>query len=188
MTDSINSLAGSTASEALPSLAEFADEVGGAWPKGWYAATIIEGYATPKGKTFTTADSVSQKGDSRNLRLCLSATNGTDTRTMQESFNYRVGDFSVERINFIREARTENKGIKNWGDKDAQRSSLAIGKLGQIGEAISKGFSFTINGNGGLSVGPLVGQKVDIRLGINDEGYNEITGFAPAGTKTSKKA
>jgi hypothetical protein len=188
MSESINSLADSTTHEALPSLADFADEVGGAWPKGWYAATIIEGYATPKGKQFSTGDTPSQKGDSRNLRLCLKATDGKSERTMQESFNYRQGDFSAERLAFIAEARTENKGLKNWADKDAQRSSLAIGKLGQIGKAIAEGFQFSINGNGGLNVAPLIGVAVDIRLGINDDGFNEITGFAPAGSKTAKKS
>ena len=187
MSESINSLAGSTSAELVPSLSDVADEVGGAWPKGWYPATIIEGYSTPKGKQFTTSDAPSQKGDSRNLRLCFSASDGKSERTMQESFNYRSGDLSAERIAYVLEARTENKGIKNWADKDAQRSSLALGKLGQIAKAISDTFQFSLNGNGGLAIAPLVGAKVDIRLGINEEGFNEVTGFAPAGTKTGGK-
>lgn len=186
MSESINSLADSVAAEHVVDLEDFYEAPGGAWPKGWYPATIIEGYATPKGKQFRTEDSASLKGDSRNLRLCVLASDGKGERTMQESFNYRVGDFSDERKAFIKSAREENKDVKGrWTDYDAQRSSLALVKLSVIAKAV--GASFATNGNGGLVTAPLIGKKVDIRLGINDEGFNEITAFAPAGTKAFVK-
>src|ERR1017187_2242652 len=64
---------GGMAQEAMPSLAEIAQETGGAWPPGWYGAEIIEGY-TAGGYQFTTADTVSKAGDSRNLRVALKLT------------------------------------------------------------------------------------------------------------------
>lgn len=175
----------SLAAEEVVSLAEFADEPGGAWAPGWYAAEIIEGYTTQKGKVFTTEDAASSKGDSRNLRVCLKVSGPSGDRTMQESFNYRTSDFSSERLAFIKEARAEYKDVKGrWADGDAQRSSLAIAKLGQIEKASGKVF---ISQFGPLA-GKLVGAKVDVRLNIDDNGYNVVTAFAPAGSKTTRKS
>lgn len=189
MTDvTLNGIADSTETESV-SLTDFAEEVGGAWPNGWYAADIIEGYATQKsGKVFTTEDTVSGKGDSRNLRICFKVTNAkADERTMQESFNYRSSDFTSERLAFIKEARAEYKGVKGrWSDADAQRSSLAIAKIGQLQKAL--GFSELKVANGGLVAGVFVAQKVDVRLTTDENGYNEINAFAPAGTKTGRKS
>jgi hypothetical protein len=182
----LNGMTDATESEALPDLTELADEPGGAWKPGWYAATIIEGYATPKGKQFATEDVVSQKGDSRNLRLCVSVHNGADSRNVQEVFNYRPSDLTPERLAYIKEARAENKGVQGrWTDTDAQRSSLAIGKLGQITKAV--GFGFKRAGST-IITAPLVSQNIDVRVAIDENGYNVITGFAPAGTKAPKRA
>jgi len=169
-------------------LSDFAAEPGGAWPTGWYRASIIEGYATPKGHQFATFDAPSQKGDSRNLRLCflVSGSSGNE-RTMQESFNYRPSDFSRERLAYIKEARIEYKDVKGrWADADAQRSSLAIAKIGQFQKAL--GFSeLKTTTDGGVLAGVFVDQKVDVRLGVDENGYNVVTAFAPAGTKTGGK-
>lgn len=168
--------------EALPSLAEFADEPGGTWTPGWYAGEIVEGYTTQKGKTFLTEDAVSQKGDSRNLRICVRVVKGNLDRTLQETYNYRSTDFTPERIAFVKEAREEYKGVKGrWPDADAQRSSLAIASIGQIEKAALAPGSFR-RSQGALVVGPLFGKKVDVRLTIDEKGYNAITFIAPAGS------
>jgi hypothetical protein len=181
----LNSVMDDLAVEEVASLADFAEEPGGAWASGWYKAEIIEGYTTQKGKTFLTEDGASQKGDSRNLRLCVKVFNGDSERTMQESFNYRPSDFTAERLAYIKEARIENKNVKGrWADADVQRSSLAIATLGQIEKALGQGFR---RANGVLLTQPLVGKKLDVRLTIGDNGYNEITAFAPADSKTKGK-
>src|SRR5215470_4329495 len=96
------------AQESLPNLDDYVEEVGGPWAKGWYAAEIIEGYTTRKGTVFTTGDEPSKNGDSRNLRICLKMTNAKgDTRTLQDSINYRTSDFTAERLAFIKEMREE---------------------------------------------------------------------------------
>ena len=180
----LNGVAEGLASEGrVVSLEEFADEPGGAWQKGWYPATIIEGYTTAKGKTFATEDSVSTKGDSRNLRVCLKVANGTNERTMQNSFNYRPSDFTAERLAFIKEAREEYRNVKGrWSDGDAQRSSLAIAKLGQVQKATLKSFIFDDH----MDVTKLFNVPVDVYLSIDENGYNEVTAFAPAGAKTKR--
>ncbi len=186
MTETLDQVVDNAAVEEVPSLADFAEEAGGAWPKGWYKAEIIEGYATHKGKVFTTEDTTSSKGDSRNMRLCFTVFGATGERTMQESFNYRPSDFSAERLQFIKEQRTEYKGVRGrWSDADAQRTSLALAKIG----AIEKALGFSIRTKDGLTTpARAVGQKIDVRLGQNEEGYNEITGFAKAGERVKSRS
>jgi hypothetical protein len=168
-------------SENVPDLSDLAAEAsGGALKAGWYAAEVIEGYATRKGHQFTTEDTVSQKGDSRNLRICLKI----GERNLQTSFNYRVTDFSPERIAHIKELREEFKGVQGkWADADGQRSSLAIAKLGQFQKAV--GFTFKRTPTGQIVASPFVGQKIDVRLNVNEEGYNDVKEFAKAGDRTA---
>lgn len=168
----------------VPSLADFAEAPGGALPAGWYSATIIEGYTTRKaGKVFTTADFVSGKGDSRNLRLCFAIdVEGRDAVQMQESFNYRPSDFTVERLAYITQARLDHKGVQGkWNDDpDGQRSSLAVAKIG----AIEKAFGFALRTVDGVAPAKAIGQRVDVRLMINADGYNEVSKFDKLGSHT----
>ncbi len=167
--------------ESLPDLSEYADEPGGPLPRGWYPAEAVEGYATRSGKEKFTEDVVAKDGGSRNLRVCFAVqTGGKDVRNLQSQFNYRRNDFSADRLKFVLAMREEMKGVRNWPDRDAQRSSLALAKLGQfqkagaklefIGEAVK-----TIN---------LIGGKYDVYVSIDSNGYNEITQYAKAGTVT----
>lgn len=173
-------------SETIEGLEDFAEEPQGAWKNGWYPAVILEGFQTRKGKTIETGDSVSQKGDSRNLKLCIKVANGKDERTLITSFNYRTSDFTPERLAFIKEARAENKGVKGkWSDSDAQRSSLALASLGGLAKAV--GFSPKLAPQGGLIAGIYVGQAVDVYLGVDDKGYNEVRNFAKSGTGGKKQ-
>lgn len=184
----LNGIADGLETEEVPSLSDFADEPSGAWPNGWYSAEIIEGYTTGKGKVFETEDTVSKRGDSRNLRLCFKVSKkGGDERNMQESFNYRVTDFTSERLAFIKEMRAEYKGVKGkWmGAEDAQRSSLAIAKLGALEKSI--GLRLKRASDGSLVPSVFVGQKLDVRLGTDENGYNEIKEFTKFGERNSKK-
>lgn len=173
----------------LASLTDFADEPSsGAWPDGWYKARTIEGYATRKGTQIVTADAISQKGDSRNMRLCFQVTNQAgETRNMFESFNYRLEDFSAERMALVKEARAEFKRVRGKGPGDAadlQRSSLALAKLGQLQRAL--GFNLTVEGEG-ISTGPLVNREMDLRIGTDDQGYNVVREFAKLGERSGGK-
>lgn len=172
--------------EAINGLEEMAEEPQGAWPKGWYSAEVIEGFQTRKGKTIQTGDAVSKDGASRNLKLCVRVKNGVEERNMIASFNYRVSDFSPERIAFIKEKRVEMKGVRGrWPDTDAQRSSLALAFIGGLTKAL--GFSPKI-ANGGLVSGIYVGSKVDVYLGQDEKGYNEVKNFSALGTGGKKQA
>jgi hypothetical protein len=182
---------GGTVPEEMPSFAELADPIGGAWPKAWYSADIIEGYTTPNGHTFTTKDAPSRNGDSRNLTICLSLDGGKvvpgQTRTTFVQFNYRAEDLTAARVQQVMQARKNFAGQKGkWiGNEDIQRSSIAMGKFGQLEEAL--GFRLPKHPEGHFAPVKLVTQKVDVRLGMDeDDKYNEVNAFAKAGTKAKK--
>jgi len=174
--------------EGVVSLDGFDYDASGAWPKGWYSAEIIEGYSTPKGKVFTTEDGVSQKGDSRNARLCFKVVGpGGEQRTLQDTINYRPSDFTAERVAYVKQARIEHKGARGrWNDDpDAQRTSLALVTINELEKAV--GFNLR-NADGYMFPARTVGQKVDVRLKVNEDGFNEIGGYAKAGTGGKKPA
>jgi hypothetical protein len=179
----INTITAGNISEGSVDLSAFAQPSEGAWPSGWYKATIIESYVTKKGHQFITQDVLSKNGDSRNLRLCFAVTNGKETRNIQQGLNYRVEDFSADRLAAISEARAQYKGLQGkWpgAASDLQRSSLALAKLGQLQKAI--GFPFKI-ANAKIDSSPLIGQAVDVHLRIDENGFNKISKFARAGSK-----
>jgi hypothetical protein len=178
---------GGMAPEELPSLSDFATEPGGAWPKGWYGAEVVEAYATGKGTIFTTEDKPSKAGDSRNLVLCFSMDGSKlGTRNTFVQVNYRETDFTADRMAAVKEAREQFKGMRGaWtGNTDLQRSSLALAQLGQIENAL--GFRIKLHPSGHILAASLVGQKMDVRLGEDEKGYNEINAFAKAGTRAKK--
>jgi hypothetical protein len=178
----INSM--SLAPEEMPSLADFGREPStGAWPDGWYSATITEGYATNSGHQWITGDTASKAGDSRNMRVCFAVVNkAKESRNYWASFNYRLGDFTPARIQAVVSARQHAKE-QQWKGKwpgemaDLQRTSLAIGQLGQFERAL--GFRLQKTEAGFLDVGPFVGKQIDLRLKLNDEtGFSEPVEFA----------
>lgn len=167
--------------EEIPSLADFADDVGGPWANGWYKAEVVEGYTTRKGKVIQTDDTQSSKGDSRNLKLAFRVVDSKgNERFIMENINYRNSDFTKARISYIKEMREEYKGVKGrWADGDAQRTSLALARLGAL-EKIAGAIKRTAEG---VAAFQFVGKRLDVRLGTDDNGYNVITAFAPSGTK-----
>lgn len=177
---------GGNVPEEMPSLSEFAQEPGGAWPKGWYAGKIVEGYATGSGKTWVTEDTQSNSGDSRNMRICVTLNGKLGTRNTFVSLNYRPSDFSAEQMAAVKAAREEFKDVRGaWtGHTDVQRASLALAKLGQLENAL--GFRLKLHPSGHILVGTLVGQDMDFRLTEDDKGYNVINAFAKAGTRAKR--
>ncbi len=188
----LNSIAETAFSESLPDITDLADEPSsGAWANGWYRAQVVEGYATRKGTTFETGSVTSKDGNSQNLRICFVVTNPKgETRNIQTSLNYRVTDFTPERIEAVKEARAEFKGSNGaWGPKgstvaDLQRSSLAVAKLGQFFKAV--GTTPKRREDGVLISTPFVGASVDVKLVTTDKGFNDINEFAKSGERVGK--
>ncbi len=187
--------------EPAPSLADLAapEEGVGAWPRGWYRAHIITSYTTGKGKVFETSDVLSKDAASRNLFLCL-ALDGTayrpsssdpkervpqpgpgGVRNVRVTLNYRPGDLTPQRIAEVREARKQYAEVQGaWPDKDIQAASLSLGRLGQLEKAL--GLRLPFDGNR-FNVSMLVGQRLNVRLTISEDGFNEVAAFAEAGSK-----
>jgi hypothetical protein len=177
------------ASEGEVDFAAFADEPSqGAWPNGWYAATVIEGYATRKGHQFITEDVTSKNGDSRNIRFCFAVVNTAgETRNIQEQYNYKSELLlTSEGLTGLAEARKELKGVRSWpGEAKAmQSSSITLGKLGQFQKALGLKLKST-----GISFDPsvFVGQRVDVKLSTDTDGFNKVTEFSKAGEKARSK-
>lgn len=181
------------AEEELPSLTDIAQEPSsGAWPDGWYKATIIEGYSTNRGAQFETSDTLSKAGNSRNLLLCMTVQNGAETRNMFGRLNYKLEDFDPQRLVKVKQLREQAKKEK-WGNKwpdelkAFQATNLSMGRLGQIEAAV--GFRFKRTQAGFINVKPLVGQQVDVHLRLNQEtSFSEITEYAKLGDRTNKAA
>lgn len=177
--------AGGLAQEELPSLDTFYEEPGGNITPGWYAATVLEGYATGKGTQFTTTDEPFKDGR-RIFRLALGLTVGGQTRNLQKTFFYSPDQFTGESLAHIKSLREQFKGQKSWaGQGQAQNFSITLGHLSQLEKAI--GFKLARHPNGGLLAAPYVGKKMDVRVSTSKNGYDDITGFAPAGTRAGKK-
>lgn len=159
-------------------LSAMADKPTGVWPRGWYPAEIIEGY-NAGGHMFLTETTISRKQNSYNFRVCVRINNNGEVRTNFKAFNYRPEDFSRDRIELVNNLRQEFAGQRgSWvGYEDAQRSSMALGQLGQFQQAT--GVSLTLNPEGIILVTPYIGVKCFTRLTINEEtGYNEVNAFS----------
>jgi hypothetical protein len=188
------------AQEAAPSLSDLAapEEGAGAWPKGWFRAVILPGYTTGKGTTFETSDKLARDPGSRNLFICLEVSGDVyipsspdpaarklspgpgGKRNIRATFNYNPNDLTAARIALIKEARERYKAVQGaWPDKAIQASSLSLGRLGQLEKAV--GFQLPFVG-GRYNPAPFVGQRVDVRLSIDDKGFSDVAAVAPAGS------
>lgn len=173
------------AQEEIPSLDSFYEEPGGNITPGWYAATVLEGYATGKGTQFTTVDEPFKDGR-RIFRLALGLLVNGSQRNLQKTFFYSPESFSAENLAHIKSLREQFKGQKSWaGQGQAQNFSITLGHLSQLEKAI--GFKLARHPNGGLLAAPYIGKKLDVRVSTGKNGYDEVSGFAPAGTRATTK-
>jgi len=178
----INNIA--TAAEEMPSLADMAHEPSsGAWPDGWYAGQILEGYATNSGREFMTEDTLSQKGDSRNLVICLRLANkGKEARNYFYRLNYKPGDLTAEtlaKVKKVRELAAREKWRGAWPDqvKPVQASALSLERLACFERAL--GFRLKRTAAGTIDTRPFVNQQLDVRLKLDeDSGFSEVAEVA----------
>jgi hypothetical protein len=122
-------------------------------------------------------DAPSKQGDSRNLRLCFKVSKGTQTRNLQENYNYRTTDFAPERISQIKAMREEFKDTMSWPDKDAQRISLALVSFKQFKNVLGHGVQLT-DGNT-VPTAQFLGAKCEVYLSTDDKGYNRVKNIRP---------
>lgn len=162
------------------------------WTKGWYGGVILKGFTSSKGdRQFRTEDTVSKRGDSRNITLCVAAANGNEVMQKLITINYQPDSLTDERIAEVREAaHTYAKQRGAWPDKGLQRDFLCFQRLKQL-ETIAKQ-ELSMNGNG-FDLSPLIEQSVDVKViqdPPNETGsvFNSFDEVAPAGTHESTKS
>lgn len=175
-------------------LSEFAEKSTGAWPKGWYPAELIPGF-DKGGHQFVTETNVSSKGDSFNVMICFRVAKeagSTEIRTDFTQLNYRPTDFTPDRMQVVRNMREAFSQVTGkWPGgpdvTDVQRSSLALGKIGQFQSA--SGAPITFLDGGAINVAPFIGRKLFVYYDIEEEtGYNKITRFSAYATGVAPKA
>lgn len=181
---------------AVPSFRQFRQPEIAPWTEGWYKATTLPFYEFENREgnitRFETIDEIAQK-TGRNIRVVAAVTRQSDNLTRNvrsKNINYRPTDFTTERMALIETARQRNEGRQKWDDKDAHRTLIAFGTLGEL-EDFAGVPQFTKNGNGGLELSPLSNKTGYVRLAFGDENdqgrkYLEITRFATELPKTVK--
>lgn len=175
----------------------------GPW-EGWFRGVIQKEYQTNSGYTFRTEDNPAREGKrGRNLRLAVTVTNKTgDERNVNGIINYDPNDLAAQRVTQVREAvdaaktayaeAKSNYAQTNGGSskgftrkfseflaKDINTTQLSYRRLGGLQAAV-KGFTLAINGTGGLTVDPLFGEAVDVKLRVDQNGYSAVDEIAPA--------
>lgn len=197
MTDELNQATG-LAREDAPSLSDLAlpDESQGAWPRGWYRAKCLPGYATGKGTQFETASTRSKDGASLNLVICFAVKGdsyvptsadpaqrkltkgpGAD-RNLFYRMNYRPDHVSAEVVANVKEAIKHYGSINKLPNKELQSIALSLGRIGQFEKALGFKLPFT---NGAYQPSVAVGHDFDIRLDIDEKGFNTIEAVAQSG-------
>ena len=155
------------------------------WVDGWYAGTFVEerSFTSQSGNevTFASEDTVSQKGDSRNISLqaILTRKNG-DHFNGRVRINYRPDvDFTTERLARVAEINTD-KTITPTGDE--VRSRISLGQLKRLQRVA--GTTLSRNGNGGLELTPVFTKTAFFRIADGDPNpstgkvYKEIVEFS----------
>lgn len=172
--------------EELPSLGDFFEEpTGGALKPGWYRGEIVAGYKTARGTEFRTEDAAQANGR-RMFRLCFNLQDKGQTRTINQAFFYDPQYFTAEGLKRIKALRVQFQGVKSWpGHGNEQNANITLVHLAQLEKAV--GFQLKLHPTGGFIAPPYVGQKLDVRVGIDkkNEEYRVVTAFAVAGTKAS---
>ena len=177
----------------IPDFSTFTRPETAPWVEGWYKATILPFYefTNNEGNTtrFETTDEPALK-TGRNIRIVAAVTRQLDglTRNIRsKNLNYRPTDFTAARIAEIETAKQRNEGRQRWDDKDAHRTFISFGALGELQNVA--GTKFQQNGNGGLDLSPLFNKTGYVRLSFgdaNEQGrkYLEIARFATELPKT----
>lgn len=135
------------------------------WVDGWYEGQFLASRTVEKNDgseiTFQSEDTVSQKGDSRNIAIQTTLTRKSDGREFTGStrINYRPAvDFTPERLAAISAANEAGERLKG----DMVRSQIAINQLQELEQVAGGPFSRTESG--GLNITPVFTKRAYFRL------------------------
>lgn len=166
----------------IPDLSEVGTSESTAFQDGWYGGTIIEQRAftdsNGSDRVFSSSDEVSQKGDSRNIRLQVELKRGSDGRVFNTSaqINYQPDDLTQETVQAV---IANTAKVKETGERRNDfRPFIALQQLGKL-QKIAGVRQLQRNGNGGLNLTPLYGKTAYFKLGPDDRNpqYKKIVDF-----------
>ena len=150
---------------------------------GWYAGTILakREFTDKNGndRVFESGDGVSQRGDSRNIRLQVELTRASDGKKLNVStlVNYNPNDLTQEAIQAVltHKEKVNTEGAE-WGD--LFRSFMTLTRLGKL-QKIAGVRQFQRSAEGGLDLTPLYGKSAYFRIkpDTRNPQYKEIADF-----------
>src|SRR5882724_7139356 len=129
------------------------------WDDGWYSGVIVAEYETTGNfaAVHKTQDVPSQKGDSRNMKLCVTLVNGNDTKSLNTTVNYRPEALDTERMELLRARKAKKEQLAGADFRDA----MSLSKFHELERA---GIPIEDNGDGGFDTDKMLGVAADFYL------------------------
>lgn len=149
---------------------------------GWYQGVILQKreFTDKNGndRVFESGDAVSQRGDSRNIRLQVELTRESDKKTLNVStlINYNPNDLSQETIQAVTAHKAKVDDGEEWGE--LFRSFMTLTRLAKL-QKIAGVRQLQRTQDGGLDLTPLYGKTAYFRIGDDTRNpqYKEIKDF-----------
>lgn len=166
----------------VPDLSDIQEARSEPFADGWYEGTILarREFTDNNGndRVFESTDSVSQRGDSRNIRLQVVLTRASDGRTLNTStlINYKPEDLSAETVQAVAAQRDKVKEGGEWGT--LYRAFMTLTRLSKL-QKIAGVRQLKRNAEGGLDLTPIYGKTAyfKIRPDSRNPQYKEIADF-----------
>lgn len=173
----------------IPDLSGIGDEAQSEpFADGWYQGTILEQRSftdqTGSDRVFASGDEVSQKGDSRNIRLQVAIKRHKDGKELNTSclINYKPEDLTQETVQAVQAQQEKTKTGEQWGS--LFREFMVLQRLAKL-QTIAGVRQLQRNGNGGLDLKPIYGKTAYFKLGPDDRNpqYKAVKDFRATAPK-----
>lgn len=163
----------------LSSLTSNSDS-GNSWSDGWYEASILESRSftdrNGNDRVFESSDAVSQKGDSRNIRLQVEVRRADGAKLYVGALtNYRPEDLQADTVQSVIADNAKDRADQ---DPSLTRARLTLARLSTF-QKIGGVRNFARTGEGGLDLSSLWGKTCWVKLGPDDRNaaFKAITQF-----------
>jgi hypothetical protein len=179
----------------VPDLTGMTEDRPEPWQIGWYSARILSTRTVTSRETgaamiFNTDDTLSNRQDSRNIRLQLEVRRKSDGQMMHTNhlINYRNENLTAEMVAAVLARKAEIKAAAKLGQKvewgelfGAFMTQLRIGTLQRLaGGNLGRGT------DGGFLLSPLIGRSLFVRL-VDDDAkrYKEVKEISDTAPKNA---
>ena len=168
------------------------DEKPAGFSDGWYAGTVLGKWEftdqNGNDRVFDSIDDVSQRGDSRNIRLQVELKRQSDGRTLHTHVlvNYVPEDLTQETVQAITAQSAKVKDGAEWGSS-LFRAYMSIKRLGTL-QRVAGVRQLQRSADGALDISPLFGKTIYCKLGPDpkNDKYKTVMNFSDQGPKGKK--